>query len=77
VSWPKLLRGLVLLCRQPLRPPGPGVTNPPQRRHKPLLGALAQPPLLLVEAVHVPMLARRAQLELRAELPALQVAVRQ
>jgi hypothetical protein len=34
-------------------------------------------PLRLVEAVRVPMLARRAQLELRAQLPALQVAVRQ
>jgi hypothetical protein len=70
VSWPKLLHGLpVVLCRQPLRPPGPGVTgrSPPQRRHKPLLGLLAQPPLRLVEAVHVPMMARRAQLELRAQ----------
>jgi hypothetical protein len=60
-------------------PPGV-VKSPPPRRHKPLLvvvGLLAQPPLRLVEAVYVPMLARRAQLELRAQLPALQAAVRQ
>jgi hypothetical protein len=78
VNWPKLLCGLVLLCWQPPVPPGV-VKSPPSRRHKPLLGLLAQPPLrlLLVEAVHVHMLACRAQLELRAQLPALQVAVKQ
>jgi hypothetical protein len=74
VSWPKLLRGLVLLCWQIPVPPSV-VKSPPPRRHTPLLGLPVQP--LLVEAVHVPMLARRAQLELRAQLPALQVAVRQ
>jgi hypothetical protein len=73
----ELLRGLVLLCWQLPVPPGVVKSPPPARRHKPLLGLLAQPPLLLVEAVHVHMSARRAQLELRAQLPALQVAVRQ
>jgi hypothetical protein len=34
------------------------VEIPPPRRHKPLLGLLAQPPLLLVKAVHVPMSTR-------------------
>ena len=76
MSWPKLLCGLVLLCWQLPVPPGV-VKSPPPRRHTPLLGLPVQPPLLLVEAVHVPMLARRAQLELRAQLPALQVVVRQ
>jgi hypothetical protein len=60
-----------------LMPPGV-VKSPPPRRHNPLLGLLAQPPLRLVdsEAVHVHMLAYRAQLELCAQLLALQVAVR-
>jgi hypothetical protein len=40
------------------------------------LELLAQPPLLPL-VIHVPVSARKAQLELRAQLPALQVAVSQ
>jgi hypothetical protein len=59
VSWPNLLRGLLLLCRQPLMPPpaagGVTVKNPPPRRHilKPLLAPLRLIKLFFEARAHV------------------------